>query len=115
MAQLGVIVYIAIIVVIIAGLWKAFIKAGEEGWKAIIPIWNYLIILKIAGRPWWWILLLLIPLVNIVVGIVVALDVAKAYGRGVGFGIGLVFLSPIFWCILGFGSATYSGPAAKAA
>jgi hypothetical protein len=47
------IIYIAIIVAIIAGWWMIFTKAGEDGWKSIIPIWNLLIILKIIGREWW--------------------------------------------------------------
>ena len=67
------------------------------------------------GREWWWILLFLIPIVGLVIAIIVALDLAKSFGKGTGFGIGLVFLGPIFACILGFGSATYHGPVAKAA
>jgi hypothetical protein len=103
---------IGIYVLWVAGLWMMFAKAGEDGWKAIIPIWNFLVILKIVGRDWWWILLLLIPIVNIVVLIIVDLDLAKSYGRGTAFGIGLIFLPMIFTCILGFGSDQYKGPAA---
>ena len=44
-----------------------------------------------------------------------ALDLARAFGRGTGFAIGLIFLSPIFSLILGFGSDTYKGAPAKAA
>ena len=53
-----------IIVAVIAGWWMVFTKAGEAGWKSIIPIWNLLILLKIVGREWWWIILLLIPIVD---------------------------------------------------
>ena len=110
------IIYIAIIVAIIAGWWMIFTKAGEAGWKSIIPIWNILVLLKIIGREWWWIILMLIPLVNIVIWIIVSLDLAKVFGRGTGFGIGLAFLGFIFAPILGFGSDTYKGPdAAKTA
>ena len=109
------IVYIAFVVLSIAGLWCVFVKAGEEGWKAIIPIWNTLIELKIIGRPWWWILLLLIPIVNIIIWIIVANDLSKSFGRGIGTTIGLIFLFPIFAMILGFGSAEYKGPAAGTA
>ena len=52
------------IVAFIAGLWMVFTKAGEDGWKSIIPIWNVLILLKIVGREWWWIILMLIPIVG---------------------------------------------------
>ena len=105
-------IYIAIVVAIIAGWWMIFTKAGEAGWKSIIPIWNTLILLKIIGREWWWILLLLIPFVNIVIWIIVSLDLAKVFGRGTGFGIGLAFLSFIFAPILGFGSDAYKGSGA---
>ena len=109
-------IYIAIVVAIIAGWWMIFTKAGEAGWKSIIPIWNILVLLKIIGREWWWIILMLIPFVNIVIWIIVSLDLAKVFGRGTGFGIGLAFLSFIFAPILGFGSDTYKGPdAAKTA
>ena len=106
-----IIVYIAILVLVIAGFWKTFTKAGEAGWKSIIPIWNIIVLLRIIGRPIWWIILLIIPIVNIVISVIVALDVAKSFGRGTGFGIGLWLLSPIFYMILGFGSSTYKGPA----
>jgi hypothetical protein len=108
-------IYLIIVVAIIAAWWMIFVKAGEAGWKSIIPIWNVLIILKIVGREWWWILLMLIPIVNLFVWIVVSLDLAKSFGRGTGFGIGLAFLAPIFALILGFGSDTYRGAAAQAA
>ena len=107
--------YLAIIVAVIAGWWKIFTKAGEAGWKSIIPIYNFIVILKIVGRDWWWVILMLIPIVNFIILIIVSLDLAKSFGRGTGFGIGLAFLSFIFAPILGFGSETYKGPAAKAA
>ncbi len=110
MAFLILLVELALIVLIIAGLWQTFTKAGQPGWAAIIPIYNIYILLKIAARPWWWLLLFLIPLVNIVIAIVVAIDVAKAFGKGAGFGIGLALLGFIFYPILGFGSATYTAP-----
>ncbi len=103
------IIYVAVIVLVIAGLWKTFTKAGEPGWAAIIPIYNYIVLLKIIGRPIWWIILLLIPFVNFVVLIIMMIDLAKAFGKGTGFGIGLVFLSFIFIPILGFGDAQYQG------
>ncbi len=106
------IIYIAVYVLVVAGWWMMFTKAGEEGWKAIIPIWNFLIVLKIVGRDWWWIILAIIPIVGIVIWFIISLDLAKSFGRGTGFGVGLFFLSFIFAPILGFGSDTYKGPAA---
>jgi hypothetical protein len=106
------ILYIALVVLIVAGWWQIFTKAGEEGWKAIIPIYNLIVLLKIVGREWWWILLMLIPFVNLIVWILISLDLAKSFGRGVGFAIGLIFLPFVFALILGFGSDTYRGAAA---
>ena len=106
------IVWLAFIVVLIAALWKVFAKAGQPGWAAIIPIYNTIVLLQIAGRPIWWIVLLIIPLVNIIVSVIVMIDVAKSFGKGAGFGIGLWLLGFIFFPILGFGSAEYQGPAA---
>lgn len=106
--------WLAIVVVVIAGIWKVFTKAGHPGWMAIIPFLNIYILCKIAGRPGWWLLLMLIPIVGLVVSIIVSLDIAKAFGKSTLFGIGLVFLAPIFYCILGFGSAQYQGPSPTA-
>jgi len=107
-------VYLVIFVLAIVALWKIFTKAGEEGWKSIIPIYNTIILLKIVGRPWWWILLFLIPLVNIVVIIIVYNDLSKSFGHGMGFTLGLIFLNVIFFLILGFGGDRYVGPGGKA-
>ena len=63
-----------------------FEKAGEAGWKSIIPIYNIIVLLKIVGREWWWVILFLIPIVGFIIWIIVALDLAKAFGRGTGFG-----------------------------
>jgi hypothetical protein len=106
------VVYIAVIVFEIAALWQVFVKAGQPGWKAIIPIYNYYIMLKIVGRPGWWLILYIIPIVNFIILIIVMLDMAKSFAKGVGFAVGLILLSFIFIPILGFGQAAYVGPAA---
>ena len=91
----------------VVGLWKVFIKAGQPGWAAIVPIYNTLILLKIACRPWWWLLLMFIPGVNFIISIFVMIDIAKAFRKGTGFILGLIFLSPIFIMILGFGKSRH--------
>ena len=101
-----------ITVFLIAALWKIFSKAGQPGWACIVPFYNIYVLLKIVGRPGWWLILMLIPLVNIVISIIVYIDLAKSFGKGVGYGLGLVFLPFIFMPMLGFGSAQYVGPAA---
>jgi hypothetical protein len=98
----------------IVALWKVFVKAGQPGWAAIVPFYNVYVLLKVAGRPGWWLLLFLIPVVNWVISIVVSIDVAKAFGKDVVFGvIGLWLFSFIGYLMLGFGDATYKGPAAS--
>ncbi|ATC65659.1 signal peptidase I [Nibricoccus aquaticus] len=99
--------YLAIIVLVIAGFWKVFVKAGHPGWAAIVPIYNVYILLKIAGKPGWWLLLFFIPIVSLVIAILVSIDVAKAFGKGAGFGVGLALLGFVFYPILGFGDAEY--------
>jgi hypothetical protein len=106
-AAIFVIAYLAVVVIGIAGLWMTFTKAGQPGWTAIIPILNILVLLKVVKREWWWLLLMLIPCVSFIVWIIIALDLAKAFAKGTGFAIGLIFLSFIFVCILGFGSSEY--------
>ena len=101
-----------IALLIIVAMWKVFTKAGQPGWASIIPIYNLYIWCKIVGRPWWWILLMLIPFVNFIICIILCIDLAKSFGKGVGFGIGLALLGIIFFPILGFGSAQYQGPSA---
>ena len=103
------IIYLAIIVLMIAAYWKIFTKAGKPGWAVIIPIYNIIVLLKIIGKPLWWIILLFIPLVNIWFSIVMVHSLSKSFGRGVGFTLGLIFLGIIFYPILGFGDDKYLG------
>ena len=105
--------WLAFTILMIAAWWKIFSKAGQPGWAAIIPIYNWIVWCKIVGRPWWWILLLLIPFVNFIILIILIIDLAKSFGKGAGFGIGLLLLPFIFFLILGFGSAQYHGPSAS--
>jgi hypothetical protein len=110
---LPIIIVLAVAVFVIAGLWRAFEKAGQPGWAAIVPIYNLYVLTKIAGREWWWMLLCLIPIVSIIVMIILMIDVAHNFGKGTGFGLGLALLGFVFWPILGFGDAQYIGPAAR--
>ena len=107
---IGGIIGLVIVILIIASIWKTFSKASEPGWAAIVPIYNIIVLLKIAGKPLWWIILFLIPGVNFVISILVSLGVAEKFGKSGGFGIGLAFLPFIFYPMLGFGDAQYVGP-----
>jgi hypothetical protein len=101
--------YFAIIILIIASYWKIFTKAGKPGWAAIIPIYNAVVLLEIVGKPVWWIILFLIPIVNFVIAIIVLHRLAQSFGQGAGTTILLILLPFIGFPMLAFGSATYVG------
>ena len=116
---LAIIVYLALIIFIIITWWKIFEKAGQPGWAAIVPIYNYYIMLKITGKPSWWLAVfigLLIPFVNFlaiiavfIMSIMIYLELAKRFGKDTGFAIGLILLGIVFLPILAFGDAVYQG------
>ena len=118
-AFLGVysVVLIAIAVIQIVAQWKLFTKAGEKGWKSIIPIYNYVILFKISGLSPWLLFILLasvIPFVGWIAVValmaVLAYKLAKSFGKDGGWAVGLYFLPSIFYMILAFGKSTYVGP-----
>jgi hypothetical protein len=104
-----IIIGLAVAILEIVAIWFMFVKAGEPGWAILVPIYNYLVMIKIAGKPWWFILLLLIPFVNIVIVILVLHGIAKNFGKDIGYTFGLIFLGCIFFPILGFGKSQYIG------
>jgi len=118
-AGFGMILVAACVVVGIAsliGMWKVFAKAGQPGWAVLIPVYNIIVLLRVAGLPWYWVftpLILIIPFLGWIAYIVwvvwVHHRISTRFGQGIGFTIGLTLLSPIFWLILGFGSSKYSG------
>jgi uncharacterized membrane protein YoaK (UPF0700 family) len=103
------IIWLGVALTVIAGMWMTFTKAGKPGWGVLVPIYNVILMCDIAGKPWWWLLLLFIPLVNLVVAVMLSIAIAERFGKGVGFGLGLAFLGFIFYPILGFGDAEYRG------
>ena len=109
----GTIIYLAFIVFAVVVMWKVFVKAGQPGWAAIIPIYNIYVWLKVAGRPGWWLILMLIPFVNVIMALIVSMDIAKSFAKDSVFGVvGLWLFSLIGYAILAFGGAQYRGPAA---
>ncbi|WP_434531508.1 DUF5684 domain-containing protein (plasmid) [Haloarcula sp. NS06] len=91
----------------IAGMWMVFKKAGHAGWKAIIPIYNLYIMLRIGENAWWWLVLVFIPVINLYALYKIHAGVARAFGRGIGFGLGLTFLGILFFPLLGLGDYQY--------
>ncbi len=139
LAVYGALCFIWYIIMVIAN-WKIFSKAGEAGWKSLIPILNYYIEFKISWKgSMFWIMLLaliggsactgmagenggilaIVGMVLSIAGLLIALidtyKLSKSFGHGIGFTLGLIFLNPLFTLILAFGSSKYIGPEGKGA
>ena len=102
-------VILAIAVFLIICQWKIYEKAGKPGWASIIPIYNIVVLLEIVKKPIWWLVLLMIPLVNVVIAILIMIELAKVFGKDGGFTVGLILLPYVFYPILAFGDAKYIG------
>lgn len=120
-SMLFLIIFFVLIAISIIGIWKMFKKAGEEGWKSLIPIYNMVILFKIIGLSPYLLFIFLagiIPVVGIyisgigsfILAILSCRHVAKSFGKSGMFAVGVFFFSTIFYLILGFGKAEYIGP-----
>ena len=108
------VVSLIIVVLTIVANWKIFTKAGEAGWKSIIPIYNVVVLFRIIGISPWWILGFLTAVIPVVgplfiigMSIYSNIKLGKAFGKSTGFIVGLVLLNTIFTLILGFGDSEY--------
>ena len=106
----GLAVFSFFMLLFVVTLWRLFTKAGEAGWKCLVPFLGAFVYLRITGRPAWWFVLMLVPVINIIPAIVTCFDLARVFGKGPGFGFGILMLGPIFMAILAFGDALYVGP-----
>jgi CDP-diglyceride synthetase len=113
-AGFGMILVAACGIISLIGMWKVFAKAGQPGWAVLIPVYNIIVLLRVAGLPWYWVftpLILIIPFLGAIAYLAwivwVHHRISTNFGQGVGFTIGLTLLGPIFWLILGFGSSKY--------
>jgi hypothetical protein len=104
------VVILVMIVPTILGMWKVFEKAGEPGWAAIVPVYNYMVLAKIGGRDQIHGLLVLLPIVGIIFAILILMDVMKCFGKDVAYAIGVLFLPFVFWPMLGYSDAQYQRP-----
>ena len=109
-SAVSLLISLVICVLGIVATWKIFTKAGEAGWKSIIPILNTYTMFKIVYGNGWKFLLLLVPILGEILAILYLVRLGQAFGKGTGFILGLIFLSPIFILLLGFGKDQYQGP-----
>ena len=98
------IIYILFIGLTLAGMWATYKKAGEPGWKAIVPIYNMIILANIVKKPWWWAVLMLIPYLGVIWSIWATNLLAKKFNKGELYTLGLLVFPFIFYPILGFGN-----------
>lgn len=98
-------IYTAVSAVASASVYE---KAGEPGWKVLIPFYNTYTMFKFVygEKEGWRFLLLLIPVANIVFSILLCIELARSFNKGGWFAVGLIFLPIIFMCILGFSKST---------
>ena len=122
----GIIILVALAFAVLAvvGQWKAFKKAGKNGWEAIVPVYNQITLCEVVGLwKWWPVVILVSPMLSIipVIGslassalsiyflVILNISTARSFGKSDGFAAGLVFLAPIFWMILGGKNSQYVG------
>ncbi len=122
-------IVLAVAVMQIIGQWKMFEKAKEEGWKAIIPVYNQVVMCNLVGVSPWWILIVFclgvltaIPFLGILIAfvytiailyflVVYSISIARSYGKEDVWALGLIFLSPVFFLLLGISKdVKYVGP-----
>ena len=88
------IIFILIIQVIhFLGTWKLYIKAGRKAWEAAIPIYNGIILMKIINRPWWWVILMFIPIINLLMIPVIWVETIRSFGKNTTLDTWLVILT----------------------
>jgi len=104
------VVYIVLIAIYLVSMWKLFTKMGQPGWQGIIPLLNAYVIYKLAGKEWWWVILLLIPCINIIALWFLADSTSKLFGKEIGWTIFLFFLPGLAHIVLAFGDSQYVGP-----
>ena len=91
-------------------LWRIFEKANEPGWTILIPLYNAIVLLRIIGRPWWYIIFAVVPGAQIVLLVIAAFGLSRSFGQNILFAFGMLVLFPILLPVLGFGKAVYVGP-----
>jgi hypothetical protein len=94
----------------LAGSWRIYEKAGEPGWAALVPIYNLFVLLRIIGAPAWWIILLLVPGVNLLASALCTWRLARVFGYGVLGFLALALIPVVMVPALGFGAARYRPP-----
>ncbi len=106
-------IFLGLTILMIVSYWKVFQKAGKQGWEAIVPIYNLIVLMQISKTPLWMLVLVFIPIINFIgapiVMIAISLNMAKVFGKDTVFGILLIIFPYIMYPILAFGPDQYIG------
>ena len=106
---IGVFVFLTMIIIsVILSMWSIFKKAGEPGWAAIVPFYSLFVLVRIVKRPLWWVILLLVPILNILVMFLIYSDLSAHFGKKPQFAVGIFFLPFIFLPIIAFDDSHYN-------
>ncbi len=103
------IIIFGILAVAFVGNWFIFKKAGQEGWKALIPYYNSWVLSEFTMGKGVYMLLMFVPVVNIVYSFYANYKLCESFGKDMGFYIGYLFLWPVFHLILAFDKSRYLG------
>jgi len=127
-------VMVVVLVLYILAYWMIFRKAGEAGWKALIPIYGTYTEYKLFWNDRMFVLWIIMALIAVafrfmsgpgamvsqlayfgvsVMHILISVKMSYSFGHGVGYALGLIFLPPIFLLILAFDDSVYIGPEGK--
>lgn len=101
------IISILFIILLLASMWRIFVKADRPGWAAIVPFYNSFTLFDISFGNGWIFLTTLVPCVNVIFMVILCFKLAKAFDKGVGFGVGLLLLPVVFIPLLAFGDAEF--------
>ncbi len=95
--SLWLIFFIIVQVIHFLGTWKLYKKAGRQAWEALVPVYNAFVLMKIINRPWWWVILLFVPIVNLIMFPVIWVETIRSFGRHSTADTWLAFLSLGFY------------------
>ncbi len=106
MAFIMILLYLGLIVLMVASMWKLYEMAGKPGWASIVPFYNIIVQLEIVGKPWWWLLLMILTPVGFIWGIWSFNLFIKSFGKTEGYTIACILLPIIFIPMLAFSKDT---------
>jgi len=101
------VLFVILCTLFLSSLWKIFNKTGRNGYMALIPFWNIYVLIRIAGLPRWWFLLIFVPVLNLVVWILILYHLATHFGKHPTYVLGLFYLWFVFFPMLAFGHSQY--------